>query len=365
MRQPGTVTFKVADPTPGDAVRFDWDLNSEIASGYGDVPTTSIASRGSGWVPANADGTATVTITPTSWVDWIEVRTEDRAGNVSGTTRYNFYTTWTGPDVRGDLNGDKHPDLVATGKDGRLYVLQGNGDGTVQAASSYADAGTDWYPGLIAQNGDLAAGDGFQDIARINAYGYMGTEVNNGLGDFNQSSSGGWYRSDGTDWSTTTQIALLGPAANQQGGGVLLSVEGGKLLSWQPGWGGITGTSTVLDDKFSKASVIAPGDLNGDGYPDFLVREDSSGQLRLAASNSDGSFGAPNTWKNIGTKLKADDYPQITSIGDANGDGFPDLYAVTRSGGLAFLPGTADGGFGPAQLLKTSGIDWTQVAQLA
>lgn len=365
MRQPGKVTFKVADPTPGDAVRFEWDLNSEIAAGYGDVPMTSAASSGTGWVPVNADGTATVTVTPTYWSNWIEVRTQDRAGNVSGTTRYTFSTTWNGPDVRGDLNGDKHPDLVATGKDGKLYVLQGNGDGTVQPAVSYADAGTDWYPALIAQNGDLAGGDGFQDIARINASGYMGTEMNNGLGDFNQSSSGSWYRSDGTDWSAATQIALLGPVGTHSGGGVLLSVEGGKLLSWQPSRGGTTGVSTVLDATFGNASVIAPGDLNGDGYPDFLVREESSGQLRLAASNPDGSFGAPNTWKNVGTKLKPTDFPLVTSVGDANGDGLPDLYAVTKDGGLAFLPGTAGGGFGPAQLLTTSGIDWTQVAQLA
>lgn len=102
-----------------------------------------------------------------------------------------------------------------------------------------------------------------------------------------------------------------------------------------------------------------------DGYPDFLVREDSSGRLRLAASNPDGSFGAPNTWKNVGTRLKAADYPRITSIGDANGDGFPDLHAVSKDGRLAFLPGTADGNFAPALLLPTSGIDWPQVAQLA
>jgi hypothetical protein len=298
-------------------------------------------------------------------VNYIEVRTEDRAGNVSGTTRYWFNTTWNGPDVHGDLNGDKHPDLVATGKDGKLYVLYGNGDGTVRAATTYADAGTDWYPSLIAQNGDLAGGDGFQDIARINQYGYMASMKNDGLGDFNQSSSG-WYRNDGSDWSAATQIALLAPDAGQESGGALLSVEKGQLLSWQRSMFGITGDSTVLDSGFGdKATLITPGDMNGDGHDDFLIRDNTSGVLRLAASNADGSFGAPRTWKVIGERFFASTYRLITSVGDANGDGHPDLYAVSSSGQLVFFPGNANGGFDAPRPVATSGIDWSQATQLA
>jgi hypothetical protein len=365
MRTPGTVTFKVDDPTVGDAVRFQYDLNSGIGVGDSGSPSPTMASSGSGWVPVGPDGTATVTIDPTDWVNYIEVRTEDRAGNVSGTTRYWFNTTWNGPDVHGDLNGDKHPDLVATGKDGKLYVLYGNGDGTVRAATTYADAGTDWYPSLIAQNGDLAGGDGFQDIARINQYGYMASMKNDGLGDFNQSSSG-WYRNDGSDWSAATQIALLAPDAGQESGGALLSVEKGQLLSWQRSMFGITGDSTVLDSGFGdKATLITPGDMNGDGHDDFLIRDNTSGVLRLAASNADGSFGAPRTWKVIGERFFASTYRLITSVGDANGDGHPDLYAVTSSGQLVFFPGNANGGFDAPRPVATSGIDWSQATQLA
>ncbi|MFC1407287.1 MULTISPECIES: VCBS repeat-containing protein [Streptacidiphilus] len=367
MRTPGTVTFTVGAGTTGDPVRFQYDLNSELSTVDGSTPSPTMAGSGSGWVPIAADGTATVTLDPTKWNNWIDVRTENADGQTSQSTRYTFFTTSNGPDARSDLNGDQLPDLVATGKDGNLYILYGSGGGALQAATSYADSGTDWASTLIAQNGDLAAGDGFQDILRINAAGSAGTEVNNGLGDFNRSSTG-WYRSDGNTWAGATQIALLGPdtVSAGSGGGTLLSVENGQLLDWPGTRFGIQGTSTVIDAGFgTDATLVAPGDMNGDGHGDFLVRQANNGKLFLAPSNADGSFGGPSTWKEIGKHFKASDYPLLTSLGDVNGDGLPDLYAVTCAGTLVLFPGTATGGFGPAQPIATSGIDWSQITAIA
>jgi hypothetical protein len=36
-------------------------------------------------------------------------------------------------------------------------------------------------------------------------------------------------------------------------------------------------------------------------------------------------------------------YPLVTSIGDTNGDGVPDLYATAAAGGLVFIPGSVVG----------------------
>ena len=50
---------------------------------------------------------------------------------------------------------------------------------------------------------------------------------------------------------------------------------------------------------------------------------------------------------------------------EVNGDGLPDLYAVTSTGTLELFPGTETGGFGPAQPTATSGIDWNQITAIA
>jgi hypothetical protein len=364
IRTTGTFTFHANDAVPGDAVRFEYDLDSELYSVNPSVPPGGLTA-GSGWVPVNSDGTGTLTVTPTSWSNWIDVRTVDRAGNRSQPVRYTFPLTSTGPDLRGDLNGDTHRDLVATGKDGKLYVLYGTGTGAVKPAVTYPDTSTDWYPGLIAQNGDLVAGDGFQDILRINQAGIMVTMKNNGLGDFGQEVGGGWYRNDGSNWSHVTQMTLLGSASAQSGAGALLTVENGQLLLWPTTRFGNTGDSTVLDAAFNHQTVIAPGDITGDGVPDLLVRDDRSGSLELAVAKADGTFGAPSTWKTVDHGLNAVHYRLLASVGDVNGDGIPDLYAVRAKGGLVLLPGQHNGSYGAPVGLATSGIDWSQVATLA
>lgn len=56
---------------------------------------------------------------------------------------------------------------------------------------------------------------------------------------------------------------------------------------------------------------------------------------------------------------------RVTIVGDANGDGFPDLYATTAAGALEFFPGTAGGHFGHGVTVSGTGIDWSQVVSIA
>lgn len=60
-----------------------------------------------------------------------------------------------------------------------------------------------------------------------------------------------------------------------------------------------------------------------------------------------------NTW---GTKLWGR---------DANGDGIPDLYATTASGGLVFIPGETGGGFGSPVTVSGTKTNWSKVTGLA
>ncbi len=54
----------------------------------------------------------------------------------------------------------------------------------------------------------------------------------------------------------------------------------------------------------------------------------------------------------------------MTSIGDANGDGVPDLYATTAGGGLVFIPGASGGVFGTPAAVTGTKTNWGNVTSL-
>ncbi|MCM2427325.1 FG-GAP repeat domain-containing protein [Streptomyces sp. RKAG337] len=343
VRTTGAFTFKVSGPAAADAVRFEYALNGAVPS----IGATS--------VPVGPHGTATVKLTPTQWgTNWLNVRTVDRAGNLSEDAQYTFMVSSAAEqDHFGDLNGDAQPDLLAIGADGKLYVLYGKGDGTLKKAVTYADSGSAWAPGAVLRNGD-SDWDGYQDLLRVSDTGYMTAYSNNGLGDFDQSTQrlGKWTRADGTSWKGATQLL------HGSGDGDLLTVENGRLLRWDPGFGSIT--PTVLATGLENRTVITPGDVTGDGIVDILFRDDVTGRITLAAGNADGTIAAPSAWKAFGRGFTAAAYPRILSAGDANGDGVADLYAADKRGTLKFFAGLRGGGFAPATGAHGA-LDWTTV----
>jgi hypothetical protein len=110
---------------------------------------------------------------------------------------------------------------------------------------------------------------------------------------------------------------------------------------------------------------VAVGDLNGDGHPDVVVvaANASPSILGVLLGKGDGTFNAPVTYVAGGNSSSA------VVIGDVNGDGFLDLVVANESasnssgeGDVSVLLGNGNGTFQPAVNYDSGGSDATALA---
>ena len=229
----------------------------------------------------------------------------------------------------GDLDADGIPDLAVGGDDaddggpnrGAVWILFMNADGTVRATQRISDSAggfsgalddDDLFGQAVAGLGDLD-GDGVPDLA-----------VAASLDD------------DGGDGQGAVWILFL----NRDG-----TVRQHQKISATAG--GFSGALDPLDVFGS--SLVAPGDLNGDGVPDLLVganRDDDGGPDRGAGwvlfLNPDGTVRAHDklSGAGLGPTADGDEWNPTAALGDLDGDGAADLLFGSR---LADLGGTNRG----------------------
>jgi hypothetical protein len=355
-RTPGTFTFSV--PAGTGTVAFDYAVDGQLGAG-GTFP-----GNGNSFVRVGASGTKTTpTLIPTQpGPNWITVDSVDHAGNVSQPVTYDFFLRTPPPDVRGDLNGDGIPDLAAVTAAGNLQVYFGQGNGQVGPKTVFTNSGTGWKGALIAQNGNFTSGS-YQDLLAMQ-HGSLVAYANNGLGDFTPNSGRVEERPNGGDWSDVTQLIAPGDITGD-GLADVITQEGDLLLLWAGSFSGFA-PGVVIGTGWAGLSVVGAADFNDDGVTDLLAR-DTTGNLWLYPGDGlgDGSFGDTSTRVLVGTGFTTAKYPLVTSIGDANGDGLPDLYATTASGGLVFIPGVSGGGFGTPVAVTGTKTNWANVTGLA
>lgn len=235
----------------------------------------------------------------------------------------------------GHMAGESGTDLVARNGAGTMLVFPNNGSRNVE---SITDAGFTMEKGnLILNVGDWNR-DGHGDIMTRTG-GRVDLRLGNGSGGFGQPVVAA------RRWGKVKLLAAVGDITGD-GYPDLMGQPVGMSMRIYPG-NGSTGflASYVAHSAISSDRHTGLGLWDADGSPDSLLRR-PDGAIVVYRGNGPGGLMNPIT---VRKNLKP--YDIVQSVGDATGDGRPDLLArEARSGKLWLFPGTPKG-FGVRRLL--------------
>jgi hypothetical protein len=286
--------------------------------------------------------------------------------------------------VAGDFNGDRKIDLAVANQcqsngncTGNVGVLLGNGNGTFQAAQSYASGGNQAVSLVMGdfnadQKTDLVVANQCQS-SRSCSIGNVGVLLGNGDGTFQPAKS---YISGGNKTAAVGVSDLNGDGradlvlANQcQASGSCSDGSVSVLLG--KGDGTFQPPQNFPSDGVFAFSVGA-GDWNGDGKTDLAIinqcQTNSScvGIVTVLLGNGDGTFRVPPSYGSGGYNADS------VATGDLNSDGKVDLVIASfcqsvgcnggNNGLVELLLGNGDGTFAPGRQYATGGFGTSSVA---
>ncbi|MCL7428906.1 VCBS repeat-containing protein [Streptomyces sp. YS415] len=180
--------------------------------------------------------------------------------------------------------------------------------------------------------------DGRGDLLTLNSSGGLTWHSGTGSGKFGE-------KLTGTGWPTTVKAIPFGDLSGDRCNDVLVRYSSGALRLYKPGCGAAvkpsTSYTTLATSGWTQYDVLtSPGDLSGDGRPDLLARNASTGTVYLHEGTSTGKLAARvklyDNWKT---------YKKIVGVGDITGDGKADLLAQDKTNTLYRYNGKGDGTF--------------------
>lgn len=265
--------------------------------------------------------------------------------------------------VPGDFTGDGKPDALTEAADGTLWLRTGTGSASpVFTGAAKIGWGWNMFRYLVSA-GDLN-GDGKPDLLGVEPDGtlwfYAGTgRVSGTDSGYQPGIKVGW------GWNIFTRVVGVGDL-DGDGKPDLLAYRSDGSAVFYGGTGVVDATHqgyragvAITSNLGSVADVSAPRDFNGDRKADLIVRR-QNGDLWLypgTGSASSGTvFGSPYR---IGTNWSI--YSRVIAIGDADGDGKPDLLGIRPDGNAFFYKGTGTtGSITPGfDAAVVNGSNWT------
>ena len=251
-----------------------------------------------------------------------------------GATHRTLSLAWGGYDLTigaGDLNRDGHPDLLARGTDGRLWLVPGTGAG-LGARKLLASA---WKGYDLTAGGSDVTGDGKPDVvARGSSSKAVYVWPGDGQGGL------GARRGPYTGFSGINTLLSPGQVGGSSAGDLVGRNAAGNLMVFTGAGASSTPKLVPTGRSFPNANLLLNvGDWNGDGKGDVMSRS-TTGTMYLLKGNGDGTFSAPVT---VGQGFGA--VRMLAAVGDITGDGKPDLMGQPSGGSMRIYPGNGSSGF--------------------
>ena len=259
----------------------------------------------------------------------------------------------------GDVNGDGYSDVVAGAPnydngeedEGRAFVYLGSPSGLAISAAWTAegDQMSAFFGYTCATAADVN-GDGYSDVI-VGAPNYANGQTNEGraylyLGsvsglaaspawtaESNQTGAefGRWVATagdvNGDGYSDVIVGADLYDNGEMDEGGAFVYLGSSSGLAASPAW---TAESNQASANFG-LSVATAGDINGDGYSDFIVGadlydngEDDEGRAYVYLGSATGLATSP-AWTAESDQASARFGHSVQAAGDVNGDGYSDV----------------------------------------
>jgi hypothetical protein len=292
---------------------------------------------------------------------------------MTGETTYNYFGRSVS--TAGDVNGDGYADAIVgaygySAFTGRAYIYFGGSSmNNIADATMTGEATSNRFGVSVASAGDVN-GDGFADVI-VGAYGYStftgrayiyfgGSNMNN-IADVTLTgeATGNYF---GASVSTAGDVNGDG-YADVVIGAYAYSTTTGRAYVYYGGPHMDTAADKTLTGEASGNwfgfSVSTAGDVNGDGYADLLVGADkytsSTGRVYLYQMSLTGAD-IPDE-KLTGEAGFTDFGYSVSTAGDVNGDGYPDVIvgAFSYAGG----PGRAYIYFGGPKMDSTADVTLT------
>ncbi|MFF9806530.1 FG-GAP repeat domain-containing protein [Streptomyces coeruleorubidus] len=246
-----------------------------------------------------------------------------------GATPDRVSATWNGKTA----SGSYFPNGPVT------WTLKATGLGT--AAANTVASGKAFLQGGAAVRHDFVSPDGVDgrgDLLTLNSSGGLTFHSGTGTGKFGD-------KYTGTGWPTTITAIPFGDLSGDRCNDVLVRYSSGALRLYKPGCGAAvkpsTSYTTLATSGWTQYNALtSPGDVSGDGRPDLITRNSSTGAVYLHKGTSDGK---------LASRVKLYDngkgYKKIVGTGDITGDGKADLLAQDTSNNLYRYDGKGDGTF--------------------
>lgn len=234
------------------------------------------------------------------------------------------------------FTSDARPDMLGVTTSGDLRLYTGNGAGYVTGPARIG-AGWNIFDGLYATDW---SGDRNRDVLARTRSGDLRLYRGTGYGTVD----GSWVRI-GAGWNVYDTVLAPGDLTGDGHPDLIGRTPSGRLNLYSGnGASGFGPTSTIGQGFQGYTRLLSSGDLNGDGKADLVGRTGDGKLWLIPGSGPDGSSAVTGFGARVNIGLGGwNMFSQIFSAGDLNGDGVPDLTGITPAGTMYFYAGKAGG----------------------